>query len=144
MNSLVKIKSLITAFLFLSFTSSSYAVENKSYVIENDSYGVCKEQFTPENFFLSDVLDKSIDSEPINNLIIRFDYALEEQKLWLRQNPSLLRELYEYFRALNSRLKQKVSLSESLHIQQELDNLVLPWVFGDQTMTQQARSFLLL
>ena len=83
-----------------------------------------------------------IGRESVRNLVIRLDQFIAEWGAWLQQNPTLLRELYKFRTNAVSLLTQRVSLSDSLHIQNELNKLFLSLDFLGPTDYLGRRSFL--
>lgn len=103
---------------------------------------IVKEQFISEEDIDPIIGEEDIDQnkirtgeEHIRSLIMPLDWITEKlggmkaYQRWFHQHPILLRDLLKFREELESLLKQKPSRSDSLHMQDKLERMVLPWVF---------------
>lgn len=138
MSNLIRSKIFLAIFLFISFADSSYAIPTESILKAN--LITCEKSFI-NNIFIKNTKTIDLKMEPrtgeehVRSLIMPLDWITEKQggmkvyQRWFHQNPILLKKLLEFRKTLESLLKQKPSLSDSLHMQEKLEQMVLPWGF---------------
>ena len=141
MKNLIRSKNFLIIFLFISFADSSYAIPTESISILKANLKICEQSFINKNNIFIDI--KNIDlkmgsrtgEEHVRSLIAPLDWIMEKQgeiqpyQRWFFQNPILLRDLLKFQKQLESLIEQKPSLSDFLHMQEQLEQMVLPWVF---------------
>ena len=122
MSCLIKVQIVI---LFIGFIPSSHAFSVK----EGWDYFQKEVQLCREGF-LKKVRGDSTGKDRVHSLMRRMDRALVDKEGWLRgKAPTLLKELHEFRAQTEALLTQRISVSESLNIQTELEGLVLSYAF---------------
>ena len=122
MSCLIKVQIFI---LFIGLIPSSHAFSVK----EGWDYFQKEVQLCREGF-LKKVRGSDTGKDRVHSLMRRMDRALVDKEGWLRgKTPALLKELYEFRAQTEALLTQRISVSESLNIQTELEGLVLSYAF---------------